>query len=288
MTVRLLLASGILLLTSISYSQNVTNAVTEPQSDSSEINALLDAAGPSQRKAIESVYIIFCGTVHGTGFLMTSGIIVTNTHVIESCTSDVVLARSSRNREIHFKKVITDSTRDLALLVPSESLKGGLELGSDKPLKVGTNVTTWGFPLIYTSGAPLLTVGYISGYNSEAGGTAHVKHLVVNGAFNPGNSGGPVFVADDNKVIGIVVWRHRLTSNNVPVAINGLKHPRGGMMTGTFTKTLPDGRVTPVMDSEVVGDVLEEFYNLVQVQIGEAISVSELRAFIDEKKEEIK
>jgi hypothetical protein len=74
----------------------------------------------------------------------------------------------------------------------------------------------------------------------------------------------------------------------VPVAINGLKHPRGGMMTGTFTKTLPDGRVTPVMDSEVVGDVLEEFYNLVQVQIGEAISVSELRAFIDEKKEEIK
>jgi hypothetical protein len=31
---------------------------------------------------------------------------------------------------------------------------------------------------------------------------------VVNGAFNPGNSGGPLFISGDNKIIGVVVSKH--------------------------------------------------------------------------------
>jgi S1-C subfamily serine protease len=270
-----------------SVAQNTPSSSNGKQDESSQLDTLLDAAGP-QRNVIESVFIITCADKHGTGFLITSGVIVTNVHVIEGCDFGAILARSPRNKVIRFSKVVLDVSRDLALLIPSEPLKGGLELGSDKGIAVGTNVTAWGYPLIYKSGLPLLTVGYVAGFNDDSGNNTSVKHLVVNGAFNPGNSGGPVFVAKGSKVVAIVVWRHRLTSNNVPVVINGLEHPRGGMNTGTFSKTLPNGQTVSLFDSEAVGMVLDEFYNLVQVQIGEAISVSELKAMIVEKQLDLK
>jgi hypothetical protein len=44
--------------------------------------------------------------------------------------------------------------------------------------------------------------------------------------------------------------------------------------------TLPDGTTRGVSNEEAVSLVLEEFYNTVQVMIGEAISVSELKDFL--------
>ena len=248
--------------------------------------ALLDSVGPRQRHAINSVYLVLCGGSHGSGFITSSGLLVTNAHVIEGCAAAEVIGRSAKGKEVRFVKAEVDQSRDLALLLPSEKLSGGLDLGDDKTVIVGKSVTTWGFPIIYTSGAPLLTVGYVSGFNT-IGDKFRVKHIVVNGAFNPGNSGGPVFMADDDKVVGIVVWRNRLTSNNVPVVINGLKHSKT-MAAGTFSKTLPNGQVVGVSNEEAVASVLDEFYNLVQVQIGEAIAVSELKAFIKEKESDVK
>jgi len=58
-------------------------------------------------------------------------------------------------------------------------------LGDDKVLKAGDPVTTWGFPLIYNGPAPLLSVGYLSGFEAVQQGDKVVKHLVANGAFNP-------------------------------------------------------------------------------------------------------
>jgi hypothetical protein len=34
-----------------------------------------------------------------------------------------------------------------------------------------------------------------------------------------GNSRGPVFLSNDNKVVGVVVWKRILFSNNVPTVI---------------------------------------------------------------------
>ena len=48
-----------------------------------------------------------------------------------------------------------------------------------------------------------------------------------------------------------------------------------------FSEKLPDGTLKPLSDEEVIARVLEEFYNKVQVDIGEAVSVSELRRFLN-------
>jgi S1-C subfamily serine protease len=177
-----------------------------------------------------------------------------------------------------------DADRDLAVLRPRAKLAGGLQLGSDAALSLESKVTTWGFPLIYNGPAPILSVGYIAGFNAlnvkTSSGDRTVKHIVVNGAFNPGNSGGPVFLSTDpNKVVGIVVWKMRMLSQAVPNVINGLKHSRT-MSAGTFTQSLPDGTSRSVSNEEAVALVLEEFYTTVQVMIGEAISVSELKQML--------
>jgi S1-C subfamily serine protease len=260
-----------------------TEAPQEPSSESS----LLASINPAQRRIVEAVYLIECGDRHGTGFLIESGSIVTNAHVVEGCDKSSIVAKQSSGKIVSLKNLVVDDRRDLALLQPEMQLSGGLSLGEDQDLKVGMGLTTWGFPLIYSSGVPLLTVGYLSGYNVDAGTVDHVKHLVVNGAFNPGNSGGPVLLANGTKVVGVVVWKQRLTSRNVPIAIEGLKHSatRSG---GTFSKVLPNGQTEQLSNEEVIAAVLEEFYNLVQVQIGEAIAVSELKAFLAENKVKLK
>ena len=191
-----------------------------------------------------------------------------------------MVARSARGEVVQFKNLVTDVGRDLALLRPTKALSGGFDLGQDVNPPPGTPVTTWGFPLTYNGPAPLLSVGYVAGYNAAQSGSTTVRHIVVNGAFNPGNSGGPLFVANDNKVVGVVVWKHRLLSPTVPTVIGGLKNSKT-FSTGNFSETMPDGTVRGVSNEEAVARVLEEFYQTVQVVIGEAIAASELKAFMD-------
>jgi len=56
--------------------------------------------------------------------------------------------------------------------------------------------------------APLLSVGYLAGFMDHPIRSKPPKHLAMNGAFNPGNSGGPLFKSNEDKVIGIVVSKH--------------------------------------------------------------------------------
>jgi hypothetical protein len=134
----------------------------------------------------------------------------------------------------------------------------------------------------------VLSVGYIAGfdaYHPNPGVT--VKHIVVNGAYNPGNSGGPLFLADDDKVIGVVVWKALLVSNDVPIIVNGLEHSNT-RTSGGLARQMPDGSVQGVSNEEAIGHALNEFYNSVQVMIGEVIAVSELQAFVREKADQLK
>lgn len=179
---------------------------------------------------------------------------------------------------------VADPARDLAILTPTEKLAGGLTLGLDDTVAVGTAVSTWGFPLGYNGPAPLLSVGYLSGfiaYRKDTASTDILKHLVVNGAFNPGNSGGPLFASNDNRVIGIVVSKHAPITPFHVSAIKALAENRSGV---TFTATDDKGKQTVFVESQIVADLLQYFRNLAQVMIGEAISVSELKAFLAEKR----
>ena len=250
---------------------------------------LLDAAGPTQRASINSVYLVVCPKTNkkGRAFLIKSGIVVTDNHVVEGCQSGDLTATSSTGETISFSKMATDGARDLALLKPTKHINGGLTLGNDQSLKTGETVTTWGFPLIYNGPAPLLSVGYLSGFEAVPVADKTVKHLIVNGAFNPGNSGGPLLLSGQNTVVGIVVWKMRLLAPWTETLITGLNQSNVSISSGVM-KTMPDGTSQNLPQHVVTALVLKEFYDTVQVMIGEATSVSELKQFLREKESELR
>jgi len=257
----------------------------------------LDAAPQIQKPAIQSVLYLQCKKTNmkGTAFVISGGMVVTAAHVICGCDAADLDAKTTLNQPVKFSKLIRDEDVDLAVLRPSSPLEHGLELASDKNAVTAERVNTWGFPLIYDGPAPMISVGYVSGYyeapeknfcDLNQARNKKFKHIVVNGAFNPGNSGGPLFVFGQNKVIGIVIWKNIAFSSQVQTAIDGFRHAR--LMTGgTFSETLADGTTRGLSDQEVIARVLEEFYKKVQVNIGEAVSVSELKRLLKERGKEL-
>jgi len=220
----------------------------------------------------------------GTGFLLVDGLIVTNNHVVEGCTAEDMKANPFGAQEFGFSKMATDKDVDLALLHPSKHLNGGLEIGPDRDSPIGTSVSTWGFPLTYNGPAPLLSVGYVAGYVKDGESGKEVKHIVVNGAFNPGNSGGPLFRTNDNRVIGVVVAKFHLYPPLVAQLIQALANQKSGFM---FSGKDQNGHDQMVSEAQITAMVLDQFYKTTQVMIGEAISVSELRSFLKKKEAEV-
>jgi hypothetical protein len=248
----------------------------------------LDAAGTVQRAGIKAVLMLYCPVsgMKGTGFLIDNGLVVTNNHVVAPCSAQQMIGLSSLGKQVKFRKVATDVTVDLALLRPSEQLSGGLHLAApaENP-PVGISVSTWGYPLNFNGPAPLLSTGYIAGFIEDGAGVKKVKHLVIDGAFNPGNSGGPLFKANDDKVIGIVVAKFLPFPPAVEQTIIMMSKVGSGVI---YTGTDATGKPTSISEAQIVASVLQEFYKGTQVMIGEAISVAELRAMLVSKEAELK
>jgi S1-C subfamily serine protease len=245
---------------------------------------LLDAAGPQQRESLNAIYLIACPDVGiGSGFLLETGIVVTNSHVVATCTENTLFGISTANKQVKFSRVIKDTNRDLALLIPTENLPNGLKLtAADNPAPPGTPVTTWGYPFAYNGTSPLLSVGYVSGFRAAApddGKGKAIKHIIVNGAFNHGNSGGPLLIAQHNQVIGIVVLTYNFYPATLKKLIDQLSTQQMGMQ---WTFTQPDGSKKNVSEAQITAAILDEFYQKTQVMIGEAVAASELAAMLKE------
>jgi S1-C subfamily serine protease len=245
---------------------------------------VLNSTPTTQHAAIKSVYLLVCRKTNkkGTGFLLDSGVIVTNSHVVGSCNAPELEGTSVMGTPVQFSDKIVDENRDLALLRPSTPQFGGLKLGADTNPQIQQGVSTWGFPLTYNGPAPLLTMGYVAGFREDRRHSRPVKRLIINGAFNPGNSGGPLLENHTNTIIGVVVEKWTLYSQLAETAIQGFSKPGGISTAGRFSITDENGSTKSVSDQEVLAAVLDEFYKMSQVVIGEAISVSELKAFLHE------
>ncbi len=243
---------------------------------------LLDAVGDSGRLAVQSVYMLTCRKTQmkGTGFLIKQGHVVTNWHVVQGNSIDEIQGISNSGTKIDFSRCAMDPARDLAALTPAKVVEGGLTIAEKCDIRVGTQLATWGYPLGYNGPAPLLSVGYLSGFNDsppyEQTKTA-VKHLVVNGAFNPGNSGGPLFISGSNEVIGVVVSKHAPITPFVRSAIQALADNQSGIV---FTTSDGQGKNQSFVESQVVAEILLYFRQLTQVMIGEAVAASELIEFL--------
>lgn len=247
---------------------------------------LLDAVGGTGRLAVQSVFMLICHKTQmkGTGFLIKQGYIVTNWHVIQGNGINEIQAVSSSGVKIGFSSYANDPDRDLVALTPIEALEGGLTIAEEYHIQIGTQLATWGYPLGYNGPAPLLSVGYLSGFNDSPPyeqTKSAVKHLVVNGAFNPGNSGGPLFVAGSNEVIGVVVSKHAPITPFVRSAIEALAKNKSGVV---FTASDGQGKAQSFVESQLVAEILHYFRQLAQVMIGEAVAASELLEFLKNNK----
>lgn len=239
---------------------------------------LLDAVGETGRSAINSVYLVACPKTQskGTGFLLKSGFLVTNWHVVDNCSAGEVIAISSSGRSYSFKRLIVERDKDLALLEPSTPLRGGLSVKHPAEVRIGMQVYTWGYPLGYDGPAPVLTMGWLSGFVSTE--DPLVKHFVINAAFNPGNSGGPLLMAGEDTVIGVVVSKHAPISPWLLSIIEALQNQRSGLI---YTATDPQGNKMVFTEAQLVAKVLLYFREMTQVVLGEAIAGNELIAFLE-------
>ena len=244
---------------------------------------LLDASREPARKAICSIYLIYCQKTQskGTGFAIKSGHIITNWHVVKDCSADEVVAISSDNKKLKFKTIMTDENRDLAILTSESTVNSDLEF-DDKQIETETKVLTWGHPLAYNGPSPILSVGYLAGFNDYQKDkvSPKVKRYIINGALNPGNSGGPLLIAGTNKVIGIVVSKHAPIPQFLEVALEALSKQKSGFMYNATNSIT--GEKLQLTEANLVAQLLDHQRKMTQVMLGEAIAVGELLNYLKE------
>ena len=241
------------------------------------------------KNAIKSVYMIVNKTSgsKGSGFLLQNGFIITNKHVIGSNLNDDIIAISSNGHQYTISKKIIDADRDLAAIKTDIPISGGLLIDPVDNIELGTTVSTWGYPLYWNGPNPLLSVGYIAGYKlaPRINNGKNVKAFVINGALNNGNSGGPLIRFNDDKIIGVVVSKALpIISPFAKQAIDCFSTNKSGVV---FNATDEKGKVTPLVESQVVSIILKEFHEMHQVMIGDAISSEELIAFLKQNSIEL-
>jgi len=246
---------------------------------------LFDCVGSNTKKIITSVFMVINKThgKKGTGFLFKKKYIITNTHVVITEDINQVEVISSLGEKLKINKIIKDEKKDLAVIeLKEERGDKGLDIDENSEIKPGLMISTWGYPLGYNGPAPLLSVGYIAGFRENKTETSDsTKHIIVNGAFNPGNSGGPLLLSENNKVIGVVVSKHAPITPFLHSAIQALANNKSGVV---FTARDEKGNVKEFVESQIVAELLIYFRSLTQVMIGEAIEREELIKFLKEKK----
>jgi hypothetical protein len=153
--------------------------------------------------------------VTGTAFAVTSsGILVTNAHVVEGCSSVLTLYHGDKTIG---EVVARDTEADLALISIRRSTTP-LKLRALPALKLGESAIVYGFPLFGTlSTGGNLTIGNVSGL---LGIEDDPNNIQISAPVQPGNSGGAV-LDESGHVIAVVVARYGdVSSQNVNFAIS--------------------------------------------------------------------
>jgi len=135
----------------------------------------------------------------GSGFIIdSSGIIVTNNHVIEG--AEDILVRIEGEKEYEAKVIGADPFSDLAVLKIKSSEKFKLvKFGDSDKARIGDWVIAIGNP--FGLGGTV-TSGIISARNRNIGMARYEDFIQTDASINQGNSGGPLFNVDGD-VIGI-------------------------------------------------------------------------------------
>jgi serine protease Do len=135
----------------------------------------------------------------GSGFIIdTSGIVVTNNHVIAD--ADEINVIMNDGTKIKAELVGVDKKTDLAVLKfkPVKSLVA-VKFGDSDKLRLGEWVVAIGNPF---SLGGTVTAGIVSARNRDIASGPYDNYIQTDAAINRGNSGGPLFNLD-GEVIGV-------------------------------------------------------------------------------------
>jgi S1-C subfamily serine protease len=251
-----------------------------------------DLAGSGGMVAIPSVFRIVCPSKKksGTGFLHKSGNIITAAHVVDGCTPSEIMIVGIKGLHIGangksngITKPVIDADLDLAFFAPMDKISTqALPISINDDHTIGAQVSTWGFPEGYNSLAPLLSSGYIAGIDQvQINKEKRIKRLVINAAFNSGNSGGPLLSIENGMVIGVVVSKVAPLPHEIESALAALKKDNG---INSFERTNPDGTKERMSEAQVLEYVIQYLRSQTQLVIGHAVMTSDLKDFLKSNK----
>lgn len=141
----------------------------------------------------------------GTGFVVSSGLIATNKHVV-SDTGAKYYINTSDGKTLSGTVLARDPFQDLAIIKVENLKLDPIPLGDSDNLQIGTSVIAIGNALGEFQNS--VSVGIISGLSrtitaSSQGESEQLRSVIqTDAAINPGNSGGPLIDIHGN-VIGI-------------------------------------------------------------------------------------
>jgi len=135
----------------------------------------------------------------GSGFLIdSSGIIVTNNHVVRD--ADQVVVQLHDGRRFVSRDVKSDPKTDLAIVrIQAKGPLPYLAWGNSDAMEIGDRVLAVGSPYGLKGS---VSAGIVSGKGRTLGISAYDDFLQTDAAINPGNSGGPL-VNLQGQVVGI-------------------------------------------------------------------------------------
>jgi len=248
---------------------------------------MTDSIAKSSASALKAVVRVICPASDntGTGFLHPSGWIITAAHVVANCKSEDIIVIPPDGVQLNVVDARIDQKLNLAALKLKNELKIPplfISRTSTNQLVIGSQVGIWGFPVGYNSSAPLLAVGYISGSDrvrTELG--LSPTRLVVNAAFNSGNSGGPVIDIEDGTVIGVVSSKLAPVPQIIQDALRALQNQHSGFI---YTAKSADGKEVTISEGQIIGAVLDYLRSQTQLVVGHAVTADDLHTFLKDKK----
>lgn len=162
----------------------------------------------------------------GTGFVIESGLVVTNKHVVLKPGIEYSVI-DKNDKEYKVKQIYRDPSIDLAILEIEGSKLPSLSLGDSDDLRVGEPVVAIGTAL--GEFRHTVTTGVISGLGRGivAGNGATMLEsmegiIQTDAAINPGNSGGPL-INSNSEVIGVNVATTTADNISFSIPINVIK-----------------------------------------------------------------
>lgn len=164
----------------------------------------------------------------GSGFIVLStGVVVTNRHVVEGKESLIV--RLSNKAYLPIVEVRLDDSRDLALLFLDGRNLPTVNLGDSEKIQVGERVVVIGHPQGLTHS---VSEGIVSAYRENKRG---VKIIQTTASASPGSSGSPLFNLR-GEVMGVMVATVKSGQNlnfAIPVQyVRGLLRNRPSLENG--------------------------------------------------------